>query len=112
MSIPIPNDSDGDAMRRVLSHGSDASRPMKIDFHVAVPNEEAGNHIVAAAIAKNYEAKLYRDEKTGNWTCTCSREMLLDHNDLVGCQTELDRISSPFGGCSDGWGTFGNVQKH
>jgi regulator of RNase E activity RraB len=104
----IPLDADGDAIRRVLSHGADSSRPMKIDFHVAAPSESAGKKILAAAIAKRYEASLSRDEGTGAWTCSCSRIMLLDYESLMRSQKELDQLSAPHGGYSDGWGTFGN----
>jgi hypothetical protein len=34
--------------------------------------------------------------------------MLLDYDSVIAAQAELDRVSGPFGGYSDGWGTFGN----
>jgi len=82
---------------------------MKIDFHIAVPDEQSGRKIADAAKVKNYDAKLDRDEETGDWTCSCSRTMLLAYDALLQAQEELDAISAPFGGFTDGWGTFGNV---
>jgi hypothetical protein len=107
----IPHDADGDAIRRVLSLGADVSRPMKIDFQIAAPSEDAGKRIAVAATAKRYDASLSRDKETGAWTCSCSRTMLLGYGALMLAQEELDALSEPHGGYSDGWGTFGNVQK-
>jgi regulator of ribonuclease activity B len=45
-----PNDSDGDALRRVVNDGSDMSKPMFIDFQVAVPDEAAANVLAKSRI--------------------------------------------------------------
>jgi Regulator of ribonuclease activity B len=45
-----PNDSDGDALRRVVNDGSDMSKPMFIDFQVAVPDEAAANALAKSRI--------------------------------------------------------------
>ena len=37
MNEAYPDDADGDALRRIASTGADMSRPMQIDFFVAVP---------------------------------------------------------------------------
>jgi len=104
----IPNDADGDAMRRVIEHGSDLSRPMEVDFHIAAPNEEAARKIAAAASMQTFETKCSADVEGGKWTCSCSRIMLLVYDDLLRIQKVLDLLSQPFGGYVDGWGTFGN----
>ena len=38
MEDDYPNDTDGDALRRIASLGNDMTRPMEIDFAVAVPS--------------------------------------------------------------------------
>jgi hypothetical protein len=38
----LPNDSDGDALRRLIRTGSDLSKEMEIDFAVDVPDRNAG----------------------------------------------------------------------
>ena len=106
----IPNDADGDAMRRVISSGSDPSRPMVVDFAVAVPNEEKGNRIKQRVQNRGYSVKIYKDEETKEWTCYCSREMILDHALLLSYQKELDELAQSDEGFSDGWGTYGNNQ--
>jgi hypothetical protein len=42
MSEHLPNDADGDALRRLRATGSDFSREMEIDFAVDVPEQRTG----------------------------------------------------------------------
>ena len=44
----FPNDSDGDALRGVVSSGSDISRPMFVNFQVAVPDEPAAKALAVS----------------------------------------------------------------
>jgi hypothetical protein len=108
-----PNDADGDALRTVAENGADMSRPMLVDFMVAVSSSAAAESIARAARPLGYDAKVVRDtDDDGNeedtWTVYCSKTMLLDYDSVIAAQAELDRVSGPFGGYSDGWGTFGN----
>ena len=107
----IPNDADGDAMRRVFSRGSDPSRPMKVDFQIAAPDKETAQKIAAVVKPHGFEVDCYEDGEEGGFTCSCSRLMLLVHRDLLRIQEELDQLSAPLGGKADGWGTFGNKEE-
>jgi hypothetical protein len=106
----LPNDSDGDALRRLISHGSDLSQPMKIDFAVAVPNEDAGKAVASRAESLGFRPDLYHNPETGAWTCYCSKTMIPTYDKIIAAQSELDELSQPFGGKSDGWGSFGNAE--
>lgn len=44
MKADFPDDADGDALRRLVNDGSDLTKPMLIDFQIAVPTEEAVNN--------------------------------------------------------------------
>jgi hypothetical protein len=105
-----PNDADGDALRRVATD-SDMSRPMAIDFMVAVPDEQSGRAVAEAAQARGYATSVKRDEPSGGWTCYCTKSMLATHAGVLDAQAELDRVAQPHGGHSDGWGTFGNASS-
>jgi regulator of RNase E activity RraB len=107
----IPNDADGDTMRRVIAGGSDISRPMKIDFHIAAPNEEAAEKIASVVKQRGFEMDSYYDRDRGGLTCSCSRTMILSHSGLLHVQEELSELSGPHGGHTDGWGTFGNKEE-
>ena len=48
MNEDYPGDADGDALRRVAATGANMSRPMEIEFFVAIPDREAGEAIAPA----------------------------------------------------------------
>jgi regulator of ribonuclease activity B len=108
VALRFPDDADGDALRRVADDGSDMSKPMEIDFTVAVPGESAGKAIAERAGLLGYRTKVARDREDDAWTCYCTKRMLATHEGVVAAQAELQAISVPFGGHCDGWGTFGN----
>jgi len=49
MTHEYPIDSDGDALRNVERCGSDMSKPMFVDFQVAIPDETVANNLRAVA---------------------------------------------------------------
>jgi len=109
MANDYPNDSDGDALRRVVHDGSDMTKPMFIDFHVAVPNEESANGLATMACKLGYHVRVYESRECRlPWTCQCSTRMIADYKGVISVQYELATISAAFGGIPDGWGTFGN----
>ena len=89
--MDYPDDADGDALRRVERDGSDMTRPMEIDFAVAVPNEAAGLAVAKLAEGIGYRPSVARDEESGAWTCYCTRTMVPTHAALVDAQAERDR---------------------
>jgi regulator of RNase E activity RraB len=109
MATRFPKDADGDALRRIASHGSDLSKPMIINFQVAVPNQAAAKKLAVVARKLGYQVSVYSSpDCTLPWTCECSTRMLASYEGVVAVQDELAEISRPFGGIPDGWGTFGN----
>ena len=115
MTIEYPKNADGDALRRIEIGGSDMSKPMKIDFHIAAPDEAVAKKVATRASDLDYESSVYffdetdGDEETDNtWTCECSRTMVPKYDAIIESQVELDGIAQPFGAYADGWGTFGN----
>lgn len=85
------------------------SRPMEIDFAVAVPNEPAGHSVASKARAAGYACEVSLDDGSREWTCYCSKRMYATYDGVISCQKELDVLAKPFGGYTEGWGTFGNV---
>jgi len=104
MSVTFPEDADGDALRRIASAGIDMSRPLEIDFFVAVPGREAGEAVARLAAHAGYRAELVRDEEDDAWDCYCTKRMIPTYEAVVAAQRELDELSHPFGGRADGWG--------
>jgi len=109
MADGFPNDSDGDALRLVLKNGSDMSKPMFIDFQIAVPDEASAKAIADVAAKLGYRVSVYESpECRQRWTCQCSTRILATYENVIAIQEELAEISAEFGGRPDGWGTFGN----
>jgi hypothetical protein len=105
--MEFPNDADGDALRKVAER-SDMSKPMAIDFAVDVPNEACGEEVAKLAAPRGYTAAVELDEGSQRWTCYCTKHMVPTYEGVLAAQKELDELSAPFGGRSDGWGTLGN----
>ena len=109
MADGFPNDADGEVLRRLAADGSDLSKPMFINFQVAVPDEIPAKALAALAEKLGYRVQVYDSpECTLPWTCECSTRMLATYESVLAIQQELAEISKPFGGLPDGWGTFGN----
>jgi hypothetical protein len=102
----FPDDADGDALRRIASD-ADMSKPMAIDFAVAVPNERVGREIATLASGRGYTCTVVQND-SGDWDCICTRSMLATYDGVIAAQEELEQLARPHGGCIDGWGTFGN----
>ena len=108
MNSNLPNDADGDALRRLEENGSDLSRPMDIDFAVDVPSEYAGQRF--ASVVEPMGFTTFLSEYETRWTCNCTRTMIPTYDAIVASQDQLDEAGKPFGAKSDGWGTFGNSE--
>jgi regulator of RNase E activity RraB len=106
--VEYPTDDDGDALRRLAADGNDMSRPMSIDFTIAVPTQSAGHAIAQAAQELGYRASVEHDDEDDVWTCFCTKHMLATYEGVVLGQQELNTLSRPHGGECDGWGSFGN----
>lgn len=109
MAHEFPNDADGDALHRFVEGGSDLTKPMYINFQVAVPDEAAARGLAEVAAKLGYRVEVYPSPECSQpWTCECSTRMLAAYNGIIAVQAELAELASPFGGRPDGWGSFGN----
>jgi regulator of RNase E activity RraB len=114
MNTDYPNDSDGDALRRVEAGRSDMSIPMDIDFHVAAPDEGTAKRVADESAKLGYHIKIWFNDLDGKrtsnaWTCQCTKLMVPTYEAIIAVQAELDAIAQPLGAYADGWGTFGNA---
>ena len=66
------------ALRRIERDGSDLSKPLFMDFFVAVPSEDAGIEVANAAAELGFETSVESVEETGDWTCYCSIRMIAE----------------------------------
>lgn len=105
----LPQDADGDALRRIAADGSDLTKAMEIDFAVDVPSEQAGKDFAKAIAHLPYQTSLYFDEEEKAWTCYCSKTLIPSYEAILQVQEELTAAGAPFDAVPDGWGTYGNA---
>jgi Regulator of ribonuclease activity B len=109
MSNTYPTDADGDALRKVVESGADMSRPMVIDFSVAVPDEGSARQVAEIVATRDFDPSIYEDNDKGSWSVYCSKSMLATYDGVVAVQAELNGLVAPLQGRCDGWATFGNT---
>jgi hypothetical protein len=106
MDYELPNDSDGDALRRLIATGSDLSKEMEVDFAMDVPDRETGLAFAAVAAPLGFRTDVDRDDPTGRWTCYCSRKMVASYDAIVSIQQTLEQMGRPYDAKPDGWGSI------
>jgi hypothetical protein len=117
----FPTDEDGQVLAGLAADGIDLTITRLIEFAVDAPNENAAQRIAAAIDQTGYVTEVYYDEgepdENGNidlidpefspsWTVYTKVHMVPEYEKIVSIQSELDSLSAPFGGKSDGWGTM------
>jgi hypothetical protein len=98
-----------DALRRYVEHGSDLSRPMTIDFFVAVPNEDAGEGVARQVRELGFITSVEKDAESGDWTCYCTTTVVPSFEKVRSIERRLDAIGRAHGGHADGFGSFDNA---
>lgn len=102
----FPKDADGRVLKMLYKEGLDFNKPQQVEFIVAVPDEKNGELILKEVMKKGFTGTLEQDEEEEEWTCYCLVDMLLTHEGVVDIQKQLDEISEPYEGYSDGWGVL------
>jgi len=71
--------------------------------------------VVALASASPFDCsgcsgtpEVVHDAEDDAWDCYRTKTMLATYDGVVEAQRDLDELSRPFGGRSDGWGTQGD----
>lgn len=98
-----------EALKRIAESGSDLSRPLTIDFFVAVPSAAVGRMVSVRPAELGFSTSTECDDKTGDWTCYCTKTLIPDLLTVVAIERQLDQIAQGVGGHIDGFGSFGNA---
>lgn len=105
------DDATRAALERIARDGSDLDRPLRMDFFVAVPDEEAGRVMAARVADLGFDASVEQDAETEDWTFYCTKVLVPTYEAVVSIEFQLDSLARDIGGYADGFGTFGNVQR-
>ncbi|QEY21665.1 ribonuclease E inhibitor RraB [Psychrobacillus sp. AK 1817] len=102
----FPKDEDGQVLKMLYKDGVDFKQLQNVDFFVAVPDKESGESVLKELGDNGFNCELEQDEDTEEYTCYCFVKMLLNHEDIVNIQKQLDELSKPYDGYTDGWGVM------
>ena len=106
------NDEDSatyDALARIARDGSNLTRPLDMDFFIAVQDADAGAVVAARATQLGFATKVEQDAASGKWTCYCTKRLVPAFDIVVAVEQQLDALAHDVGGYADGFGTFGNA---
>jgi hypothetical protein len=102
-----PDDDNGDALRNMEASGDDLGKARDIDFSVAFTDLSSSAKFVEAAKRDGLRAKQEPDGATDStWDVTVTSYMVPSYEAITLMERRLDKIASPLGGWSDGWGCF------
>lgn len=107
----LPEDENGDLLRRLIDGGDDLSRPRDIDFTVVFPDEVCASAFAEKILGESNELRV-NVERTNvvpglPWDVKVSKFMMPDHREITELENYLCKVSVKFGGRNDGWGCFG-----
>ena len=111
MSDPsqIPNDANGDVLRRMLRDGDDLSKPRMIDFCHIFPERRQALAFADIVDDREFEVSISYYEERDMWQTIVKRHMVPTHADITEFELLLASKAESLGGKADGWGCF--VQK-
>ncbi|WP_045390093.1 ribonuclease E inhibitor RraB [Vibrio rotiferianus] len=105
----IPDDETGLALKVYINNGSDLSKPMNMDFFVAVPSKAKGLAVAREVEKLGFQTSVEFDNEEREWTCYCNKTIIPSYSNVVAIEQQLDRVSKPFDGVVDGFGSYGNA---
>lgn len=107
--MSIPNDETGNALRQIKNDGSDLTKPLEIDFFVAVPSEKIGNSVALDVMSLGFKTSVELDVESGEWTCYCTIKLIPEYLEIVKIEKQLSAIAQLYDSYLDGFGTYGNM---
>lgn len=105
---PMPDDETGNALREFQANGFELSKPLDMDFFVAVPSKKTGDQVAVKVKSLGFKTSVEQDDETGDWTCYCTKTLIPEYFEVVRIEKELDSIAQPLGGFADGFGSYGD----
>lgn len=107
----LPDDATGKALQRIQKNGPDLSKPMDVDFFVAIPTRNDGERFATQIRELGFKTSVEQDEETGNWTCYCSKQIIPKYDVVISIECQLMDLAKHFEGYVDGFGSYGNGQN-
>lgn len=105
--MSLPNDANGQVLRRMAEQGDDLTVPRPIDFEHVLPSLRAAEEMARRARDLGYGTNICRRGLLSRGrNLTCTREMLPTHAAITEAEQTLAAVARELGGHEDGWGCF------
>ena len=104
--IELPDDENGDVLRRMVARGDDLSRPRIVDFTQVFPTEVAARAFATKAEAEGLFAVVEMTETADDlpWDVVVEHALAPSHAAVTALELRLAEMAESFGGRADGWG--------
>jgi hypothetical protein len=104
--IELPDDENGDVLRRMIARGDDLSQPRIVDFTQVFPTEAAARAFAAKAEADGLFTVIEFTETASDmsWDVTVEHPLSPSHDAVTTLELKLAEMAQNFGGRADGWG--------
>ena len=100
----IPDDENGEVLRRMFDDGDDLSIPRDIDFHLVFGEEAQARGFAAQAVTlPDLMLSVPEVDEEGIWVVTASRHMSATHAGITALEQQLALVAQAFEGYPDGW---------
>lgn len=113
-SIRLPNDATGNTLRSLVADGSSLDRPMRMDFDIVAPTEQACARIVQDLELDGFEVtgrpQRYEESDRHEYTATVTTTIVPSYETVTATEAKVDNIARRYGGAGDGFGSFGNAE--
>jgi len=111
--MKLPDDANGDALRRMEEAGDNLTRARDVEFSVVFPNENNAKQFADQVCAVGYAASA---ELTGTvenfpWDVTVVEHMVPSHEEIGAVEDSLRRVADMFGGRGDGWACLSSAPE-
>ena len=111
----FPNDATGAALDLFQQEGLDLSKPLEMDFCLAVPSQKIGIQVATKVENLGFKTSVENDgygEVSEGWTCYCTKTLIPKYSEIVAMEDKLDGIAQLYGGYIDGFGTLISPTYH
>lgn len=96
---------DRHILHLLKKRGSNPRKPHAIEYYVYFKTKTAALRARPLIRKKGFHVELLTDSSGKRWICLSIKEMLLRYEAIQKTKKVLDRLTKPFGGYCDGWGT-------
>jgi hypothetical protein len=101
----IPNDANGDVLRRMVAAGDDLSKARDVEFHFVFDEERKAKMFAKTIeVASQARAEVTQDEQRG-WSATVRTNFAPTHAKVSSLEAMLTQVAEKFEGKADGWGS-------